>query len=84
MNTVKGQNSTATKGALRGVVVSNKMKDTVVVKIVRFVKDPRYGKYRKVAARVLAHDAGNTKTVGDAVLIRSCRPLSKRKHFRIV
>lgn len=68
---------------LRGVVVSDKMKDTVSVSTNRLVKHPKYKKYFRVTKRYLAHDAGNTKKIGETVEIIECRPLSKRKHFKI-
>lgn len=78
--------STASKKlkTLRGVVVSDKMKDTVVVEITRFVKHPKYKKYYKVSKKYKAHDAGNTKKIGEKVEMVSCRPMSKDKHFIIV
>lgn len=68
----------------KGVVVSNKMKDTVVVSIERFVKHPKIGKYIRLKKKVKAHDAGNTKAVGDEVMIKEVRPISKDKHFTTV
>lgn len=69
---------------LEGVVVSNKMKDTVVVRVDRYVKHPKYGKYYTVSKKFKAHDAGNTKHIGDKVVIVECPPISKDKHFKIV
>ena len=69
---------------LSGVVVSDKMKDTVVVEVQRFIKHPKYKKYYKVGKKHKAHDAGNTKKIGDKVEIREVRPISKDKHFIIV
>lgn len=69
---------------LRGVVVSDKMKDTVVVAVHRLVKHPKYRKYLRVTKRYKAHDAGNTKHTGDRVEIAECRPISKDTHFRIL
>lgn len=68
---------------LSGVVVSDKMKDTIVVKVERFVKNPKYQKFVKISKRYKAHDAGNTKKVGEKVVIVECRPLSKDKHFTL-
>jgi small subunit ribosomal protein S17 len=62
---------------LSGSVVSDKMKDTVVVKIDRFVKVPKYGKFVTISKRFKAHDAGNTKKTGDKVEIREIPPMSK-------
>lgn len=72
------------KHTLRGVVVSDKMKDTVVVAIHRLVKHPKYKKYVRVTKRYKVHDAGNTKHTGDRVEIAECRPISKDKHFKIL
>ncbi len=72
------------KKILMGVVVSDKMKNTVVVKVSRFVKHPKYGKYTSIDKRFKAHDEGNTKKVGDKVSIEECAPISRDKHFRVV
>ena len=84
----KAQNNTAEakKGGkvLSGVVTSDKMKDTVVVEVSRFVKHPKYGKYMNISKKFKAHDAGNTKKIGDKVQIIETRPISKDKHFKIV
>lgn len=69
---------------LNGVVVSDKMKDTVVVLVERYVKDAKYHKFVTLHKRYKVHDAGNTKKVGDKVTIESCRPISKTKSFKIV
>ena len=69
---------------ISGVVVSDKMKDTVVVSVGRFIKHPKYGKYYKVSKKYKAHDIGNTKKIGEKVTIEECRPISRDKHFRII
>jgi small subunit ribosomal protein S17 len=69
---------------LSGTVVSNKMKDTVVVLIERYEKHPKYDKFVKYKKKFKAHDAGNTKNIGDKVEIVETRPISKDKHFMIV
>lgn len=69
---------------LNGVVVSDKMKDTVVVLVERYVKNAKYHKFVTLHKRYKVHDAGNTKKVGDKVMIESCRPMSKTKSFKIV
>lgn len=68
---------------LKGKVVSTKMKDTIVVEVYRYVKHPKYQKFLNIRKRYKAHDAGNTKTVGEVVEIRECRPISKDKHHII-
>ena len=69
---------------LNGVVVSDKMKDTVVVLVERYVKHPKYQKFLNIRKRFKAHDAGNTQKIGDKVTIRETRPISKDKHFEVV
>lgn len=69
---------------LRGTVVSNKMKDTIVVSVERYVKHPKIGKYIRLRKKYKVHDAGNTKSVGDEVTIKEVRPISKDKHFTII
>ncbi len=82
-NMEKGSKNKSGTKVLIGTVVSTKMKDTVVVEVSRFIKHPKYGKYMSVDKRFKAHDAGNTKKVGDKVNIIECAPISKDKHFRI-
>jgi small subunit ribosomal protein S17 len=69
---------------LNGVVTSDKMTDTIVVKVVRFVKHPKYGKFQKLAKKFKADDKGNTVKIGDKVSIVECSPISKDKHFKLV
>ncbi len=69
---------------LSGVVVSDKMKDTVVVLVERYVKHPKYHKFMNLRKKFKAHDAGNTKKIGDKVTIRETRPISKDKHFEVI
>ena len=69
---------------LQGKVVSSKMKDTIVVAVDRFIKHPKYDKFFKTTKRFKAHDAGNTKKVGETVDIIECSPISKDKHFKVI
>lgn len=69
---------------LVGVVTSTKMKDTITVAVNRYVKHPKYKKYIVKTKKFLAHDPGNTKTVGERVTIEACRPISKRKSFKVI
>ncbi len=66
-----------------GVVVSNKMAKTVVVKVERRVPDPKYGKIVKRAEKYKAHDENNVCQVGDKVRIVETRPMSKEKRWRV-
>src|SRR3989338_1337173 len=66
---------------LQGVVVKTAMKDTATVLVDRYVKHPKYKKYLSRSKKYLVHDVGNTAKVGDKVVIRETRPISRRKHF---
>jgi small subunit ribosomal protein S17 len=68
---------------LEGLVVSDKMDKTVVVRVERLVKDPRYEKYVRRYSRFMAHDEENACGVGDRVQIIEHRPLSKRKRWKV-
>lgn len=69
---------------LSGTVVSDKMKDTVVVLVESFEKHPKYEKYVSKRKKFKAHDAGNTAKMGDKVEIVETKPISKDKHFTLV
>ncbi len=69
---------------LKGIVVSDKMKDTVVVLVEGFKKHTKYEKFLKTRNRFKAHNPGNTKKLGDVVEITPCRPISKDKKFVVV
>lgn len=66
-----------------GVVVSDKMDKTVVVKVDDVVKHPVYKKYIKRRVTCKAHDEQNICAAGDKVLIVETRPLSKDKRWRV-
>ena len=66
-----------------GVVVSNKMTKTVVVKVERRVADRKYGKIVMKAAKFKAHDEKQECQIGDRVRIVETRPLSKDKRWRV-
>lgn len=66
---------------ISGVVVSNGMDKTVVVRIERQVKHPIYGKYIRRSAKVSAHDENNDCKVGDIVSVVETRPISKTKSW---
>lgn len=68
---------------LSGIVTSTKMKDTIVVRVNRFVKHSKYERFVKISKKYKAHDAGNTKKEGETVTIIECRPMSKDKHFKV-
>jgi len=66
-----------------GVVVSDKMDKTVVVKVQRKFKHPRYQKYVTRSKKYLAHDEENACHIGDQVLLVESRPKSARKRWRV-
>lgn len=78
------QTDNKTRKQFRGVVVSDKMKDTVVVLIKRYFKHGKYKKYISRSKKFMAHDVGNTKKIGDEVTIEETSPISKRKHFKVI
>ena len=69
---------------LRGVVVSDKMQKTIVVKVDRYVKHPKYQKYYTISKKYKAHDEENKYKTGDKVEIVETRPISKDKKFKVV
>ena len=66
-----------------GIVVSDKMEKTVVVRVERLVQHPKYKKYLRRQSRVKAHDKDNRCAVGDRVLIVETRPLSGDKRWAV-
>lgn len=69
---------------LQGVVVSDKMEKTVVVRVERRIKHERYGKIMQRSKKYKAHDSNNSCSVGDVVKIRECNPISKDKHWMVL
>jgi small subunit ribosomal protein S17 len=67
-----------------GVVTSNKMEKSIVIKVLRRVKHPKYGKFVKKSSKFMAHDQNNDCNIGDTVRIMETRPLSKNKCWRLV
>jgi small subunit ribosomal protein S17 len=82
--------ATAPAGELRGIrtltgrVVSHKMQKTIAVEIERLVRHPTYGKYIRRTTKLLAHDENGASREGDLVIITPCRPLSRRKSWRLL
>lgn len=66
-----------------GVVTSNKMDKSVVVRVDRILKHKQYKRYVKRSTKFMAHDENNTCNVGDTVEIIESRPLSLRKRWRV-
>lgn len=67
-----------------GTVVSNKMQKTLVVRVVRLTKHPKYGRIIKQYNKYKAHDEKNSAQIGDLVRIQETRPLSKDKRFKLL
>ena len=67
-----------------GEVISNKSDKTIAVLVERAKKHPRYQKYFKVKKRFLAHDEENKYKIGDKVVIEECKPISKKKCWKVI
>ncbi|MCX7677773.1 MAG: 30S ribosomal protein S17 [Spirochaetes bacterium] len=72
------------KKVLTGVVVSNKMDKTIVVRLEQMKLHPLYKKSVKIHKKVKAHDEKSQCSIGDVVRIVETRPLSKEKRFRLL
>ena len=71
------------KTAKVGVVTSSAADKSVVVKVENFVMHPLYRRFVRTTSSFMAHDEENACNTGDRVLIEECRPLSKRKRWRV-
>ena len=67
-----------------GIVTSNKMQKTIVVKVENRYSHPIYLKTIKKTKKYLAHDENNICNIGDQVLLQESRPLSKKKRWNII
>jgi small subunit ribosomal protein S17 len=76
-------NQRGNKRTIKGVVVSNKMDKTIVVRAERLVKHPAFHKYLRRYVKYKAHDESNSCQIGDKVLIVESRPLSREKRWRM-
>ncbi|PIR96455.1 MAG: 30S ribosomal protein S17 [Candidatus Doudnabacteria bacterium CG10_big_fil_rev_8_21_14_0_10_42_18] len=72
------------KQILEGIVVSDKMDKTVVVKVVSKKRHQKYKKSYTVSKKFKAHDEKNEYKTGDKVKIESVRPISKDKRFKVI
>jgi small subunit ribosomal protein S17 len=73
----------AHKRLLRGIVVSDKMEKTCVVRVERQVQNGMYGKYITRSSKFKAHNEGNRAKAGDLVMIIESRPLSREKRWAV-
>src|SRR3989338_1731577 len=69
---------------LKGTIVSDKMKKTVVVKVCALKQHKKYLKYYRASQKFKAHDEKGEYKTGDEVVIQESRPLSKDKRWRVV
>jgi small subunit ribosomal protein S17 len=66
-----------------GIVSSDKMEKTIVVRVENKVRHPLYGKIIRTSKKFKVHDESNEAKIGDKVLIKETRPLSKDKCWRL-
>ena len=82
------QNAAASERSLRkervGIVVSDKMDKTAVIKIEDSIRHPKYNKIVKRSVKLKVHDENNECAVGDRIRVMETRPLSKDKRWRLV
>jgi small subunit ribosomal protein S17 len=84
-NTTAAESAERTSRKMRvGIVVSDKMQKTVVVRIDRRMPHPVYGKMVTRTKKLKAHDEENSAKLGDTVRIMETKPLSKDKRWRLV
>ena len=72
------------KRQLKGIIVSDKMQKTVVVRVGRKKSHPKYKKIYSVHKRYKAHDEKGECKVGDKVIIEESRPISKDKKWKVI
>ncbi len=76
------------KRQLKGIIISDKMQKTVVIKVERIKEHPKYKRRYKIHKKYKAHydpSAGGEKyNVGDRVVIEECRPISKDKKWKVI
>jgi small subunit ribosomal protein S17 len=66
-----------------GIVASSGADKSVVVKVENFIMHPLYRRFVRTTSKFMAHDEENTCNPGDRVVIEECRPISKRKKWRV-
>jgi small subunit ribosomal protein S17 len=75
--------STPRKITKVGTVVSNAADKSVTVKVENFVMHPLYRRFVRTTSKFMVHDEENSCNNGDRVLIEECRPISRRKRWRV-
>jgi small subunit ribosomal protein S17 len=78
------QTTTSKQRERQGLVVSDKMDKTIVVQVSVVKPHAEYKKVVRRTSRLKAHDENNEARVGDTVLVRECRPLSRDKTWRLI
>ena len=84
MTTANSSKRTDVRRSLIGIVTSNAMTKTIVVRVERTVQHPKYGKTYMVSKKYKAHDAEGKARLGDVVEIQETRPLSADKRWRYI
>jgi small subunit ribosomal protein S17 len=82
-DTQKTENTVKPKREETGIVVSNKMQKTIVVKLDRRKRHTKYGKFITKTKKIKAHDENSSAGIGDLVLVVATRPLSKDKRYAL-
>ncbi len=82
--TEQNQTTAAAPHVVKGRVISNKMKKTIVVSVEREIVHPLYGKRLRRSTKLHAHDEQGECRIGDLVSIQECRRLSATKHWKLV
>jgi len=67
-----------------GIVVSNKMEKTAVIKVEKRIKDAKYKKIVLRSIKLKVHDENNDCNIGDKIEVMETRPLSKDKRWRLI
>jgi len=80
---MENQIKTSKPKEFTGIIVSDKMDKTRVVRVDIFSKHPKYGKFMKRSKKYKVHDELNIHKVGEKVTFMECRPISKDKCFII-
>jgi small subunit ribosomal protein S17 len=84
MTNIKDTKKVAIIRKFKGVVISDKMDKTIVVKVEKIKVHPKYKKRYKTSKKYKVHDEKNQYKEGDFVMFQPCRPISKDKKWRTI
>ena len=84
MTATANTSARASRKVQTGIVISDRMQKTIVVRVDRLVRHALYTRVVRRAATFQAHDETNSAKIGDLVKIMETRPLSKNKRWRLV